>query len=71
MTEVTSSDCLPCVASSAPDGFLTTEKDAVNLGSLQAELKPFAIAELSLTIDHSNDVVDAILARIAERKPHS
>ena len=27
-------------------GFLTTEKDAVNLGSLQADLKPFAIAAL-------------------------
>jgi len=52
-------------------GFLTTEKDAVNLGPLQEELKPFAIAGLSLTIDHSNDVVDAVLARIAERKPHS
>jgi len=52
-------------------GFLTTEKDAVNLGSLQEELKPFAVAALSLTIDHPADVVDAILARITERKPRS
>jgi tetraacyldisaccharide 4'-kinase len=52
-------------------GFLTTEKDAVNLGSFQADLKPFAIAALSLTLDHPTDVVDAILARIAERKPRS
>jgi tetraacyldisaccharide 4'-kinase len=52
-------------------GFLTTEKDAVNLGALQADLTPFAVAELSLTLDHPTDVVDAILARIAERKPHS
>jgi tetraacyldisaccharide 4'-kinase len=52
-------------------GFLTTEKDAVNLGSLQADLKPFAIAALSLTLDHPTDVVDAILARIAECKPRS
>ncbi|MFZ0798366.1 MAG: tetraacyldisaccharide 4'-kinase, partial [Terriglobales bacterium] len=44
-------------------GFLTTEKDAVNLGSLQEELKPFAIAALDLTIDHPNEVVDAILAK--------
>ena len=29
-------------------GFLTTEKDAVNLGSLQADLKPFAVAALNL-----------------------
>jgi tetraacyldisaccharide 4'-kinase len=57
-------------------GFLTTEKDAVNLGSLQADLKPFAVAALSVTIDDPNDVVDAILARtifarITERKPRS
>jgi len=56
-------------------GFLTTEKDAVNLGSLssslRADLKPFAIAVLSLTLDHPADIVDAILARIAERKARS
>jgi tetraacyldisaccharide 4'-kinase len=52
-------------------GFLATEKDAANLGSLQADLKPFAVAALSLTLDHPNDVVDAILARIPERKPRS
>jgi len=47
-------------------GFLTTEKDAVKLGSLQADLKPFAVAALSLTLDRPTDVVDAILARITE-----
>ena len=57
-------------------GFLTTEKDAVNLGPLQEDLKPFAVAALSLTLDHPNDVVDAILARtifarIADQKPRS
>jgi tetraacyldisaccharide 4'-kinase len=44
-------------------GFLTTEKDAVNLGPLQEELKPLVVATLSLTIDHPNDVVHAILAK--------
>jgi tetraacyldisaccharide 4'-kinase len=44
-------------------GFLTTEKDTVNLGSLQADLKPFAVAALSLTLHHPAEVVDAILAR--------
>ena len=52
-------------------GFLTTEKDAVNLGSLQVDLKPFAVAALSLTLDHPTEVVDTILAGIAERKPRS
>ena len=52
-------------------GFLTTEKDAVNLGSLQADLTPFAVAALNLTLHHPTDVVEAILTRIAERKPRS
>jgi tetraacyldisaccharide 4'-kinase len=52
-------------------GFLTTEKDAVNLGPFQADLKPLAIASLSLSLDHPTEVVETILARIAERKPRS
>ena len=52
-------------------GFLTTEKDAVNLGRLQTELKPLAVATLRLRFDHPTDVVDAILARIRERRPRS
>ncbi len=59
-------------------GFLTTEKDAVNLESLssQAELKPFAVAALSITLERPTDVVDTILARtifatIGDRKPRS
>jgi len=52
-------------------GFLTTEKDEVNLGPLQSELKPFAVTTLKLTLDHPADVVDAISARIAERKLRS
>jgi tetraacyldisaccharide 4'-kinase len=57
-------------------GFLTTEKDAVNLGPLQKDLKPLAVAALSLTLDNPRDIVDAILARtifakIRELKPRS
>jgi tetraacyldisaccharide 4'-kinase len=52
-------------------GFLTTEKDAVNLGSLRDQLNPLAVAVLSLTLDHPTDVVDAILARITDRKLRS
>ncbi len=44
-------------------GFLTTEKDAVNLGLLQAELDPLAVGSLSLTVDHPTAVLDAILGR--------
>lgn len=52
-------------------GFLTTDKDAVNLGTLQEELKPLVVAALSLTLDHPADLVDTILARIAEQKLRS
>lgn len=52
-------------------GFLTTEKDAINLGPLLADLKQLKVATLSLTLDHPAGVVDAILARIADRKPRS
>jgi tetraacyldisaccharide 4'-kinase len=53
------------------DGFLTTEKDAVNLGPLQCNLAPLVIAVLKLTLDRPADVLDTILARIAEPKPRS
>jgi tetraacyldisaccharide 4'-kinase len=47
-------------------GFITTEKDAVNLGSLQTELDPLAVATLSVTLANHADVVDTILTRIAK-----
>jgi tetraacyldisaccharide 4'-kinase len=50
-------------------GFLTTEKDAVNLGPLRAELEPVAIVTLQLTLNRPADLVDTILATIAERRP--
>jgi tetraacyldisaccharide 4'-kinase len=52
-------------------GFLTTEKDAVNLGPLHEDLKPLAVAALSLTLELPTDVLDIILARITEQKPRS
>ncbi len=52
-------------------GFLTTEKDAINLGTLQGGMEPLAVAVLKVTIDRPNELVDTILARIAGRKPRS
>jgi tetraacyldisaccharide 4'-kinase len=52
-------------------GFLTTEKDAVNLGPLRAELEPVAIVTLKLTLDRPADLVDTILATISKRMPRS
>jgi len=52
-------------------GFLTTEKDVINLGQLRADLEPLTIAALKLTLDRPAELIDTILARIAERKPRS
>jgi tetraacyldisaccharide 4'-kinase len=52
-------------------GFLTTEKDAVNLGELRSRLEPLFIARLNVTFDHPAGVVDTILARIQAQKPCS
>jgi tetraacyldisaccharide 4'-kinase len=52
-------------------GFLTTEKDAINLGSWRDRLRPLAVASLNLRLDHPDDIIDAILGRIANRKPQS
>jgi tetraacyldisaccharide 4'-kinase len=45
------------------DGFVTTEKDAINLASHRHALEPLAVAELKLKIERPAEVVDAILAR--------
>ena len=52
-------------------GFLTTEKDAINLASERHRLHPLVVGELKLTLNHPAEAVDAILARIAERRPRS
>jgi tetraacyldisaccharide 4'-kinase len=49
-------------------GFVTTEKDAINLGASLALLAPVAIARLELTIDRPDDLVNTILQRISARK---
>jgi tetraacyldisaccharide 4'-kinase len=51
--------------------FLTTEKDVINLGPLQADLEPLTIAALKLTLDRPAELIDTILVRIGDRKPRS
>lgn len=50
------------------DGFLTTEKDAINLGSLRSEIAPLAIAVLKLSLDNPASVVDTVLQRVSKEK---
>jgi tetraacyldisaccharide 4'-kinase len=55
----------------AAGGFITTEKDAINLGAQLPELEPMAVAVLRLTLEDPANAVDTILARIADQKPRS
>jgi tetraacyldisaccharide 4'-kinase len=49
------------------DGFITTEKDAINLGPLANQLSPLTIVKLDLAIDNSDTVLDVILTTLKER----
>jgi len=49
------------------DGFITTEKDAINLGSLADQLSPLSIVKLDLAIDNPDSVLDTILATLKQR----
>jgi len=53
------------------DGFITTEKDAVNLGPLRAQLDPLTVAALAVILDNPADIVDTILARTGVCRPGS
>jgi tetraacyldisaccharide 4'-kinase len=53
---------------SQADGFVTTEKDAVNLGGYLAALAPLAVVPLKMELIDAANAVDTILARIAERR---
>jgi tetraacyldisaccharide-1-P 4'-kinase len=52
---------------SEADGFVTTEKDAVNLGGFLSALDPLAVVPVTMELTGAANAVDTILARIAER----
>ncbi len=43
------------------DGFVTTEKDLMNLGALASELQPLAVAEVKLAVENA----ESLVARVA------
>jgi tetraacyldisaccharide 4'-kinase len=52
-------------------GFVTTEKDAVNLGRFSSQLQPLSIAKLTVKIADSADVLNNLLHIIRNRNPGS
>jgi len=51
-------------------GFLTTEKDAINLGAYVASLSPLVIVSVALEFESPADAVDTMLRILSERKRH-
>jgi tetraacyldisaccharide 4'-kinase len=49
------------------DGFVTTEKDAINLGGFLSALEPLAVVPVKMELADAANAVDTMLARIAER----
>ena len=50
-------------------GFITTEKDQINLGPLTDLLNPIAIARVQMQLDDPADALNTIFCRIGDRKP--
>jgi tetraacyldisaccharide-1-P 4'-kinase len=53
---------------SAADGFVTTEKDAVNLGVYLSALAPLAVVAVKMELADAANAVDTMLQKIGERK---
>jgi tetraacyldisaccharide 4'-kinase len=49
-------------------GFVTTEKDAVNLGGYLAALAPLAVVQVKMELSDAANAVDTMLHKIEERK---
>ena len=61
-------DLLSLRQRSGGDGFVTTEKDAVNLGRFVSALEPLAVVPVKMELTDAANAVDTMLARIAERR---
>ena len=64
-------DLLKLRQQSEADGFVTTEKDAVNLGALLSALQPIAVVPVKMELADAANAVDTMLRVIAERTQHS
>jgi tetraacyldisaccharide 4'-kinase len=51
------------------NGFVTTEKDAINLGRFRSALDPLAVVPVTLELLDSDNAVDTVLRTIHEHRP--
>jgi len=61
-------DLLQLRKRSEATGFITTEKDAVNLGPYLAALGPLAVVRVTMELADADHVVETILRTLAERR---
>jgi tetraacyldisaccharide 4'-kinase len=61
-------DLLDLRERSEADGFVTTEKDAINLGGYLAALEPLAVVPVKMELTDAANAVDTMFAMIAERR---
>jgi tetraacyldisaccharide 4'-kinase len=64
-------DLLELAKRSDADGFVTTEKDAVNLGGYLGALSPLAIVPVKMELADAANAVDTMLRMIKERRGRS
>lgn len=58
-------------AQSGGHGFVTTEKDEINLGALKTSLEPLVVARVTMELLDANDALDAMLKTVADRRRSS
>jgi tetraacyldisaccharide 4'-kinase len=67
-TETDVRDLLQLKAQSEAGGFVTTEKDAVNLGNLLSSLEPISVVPVKMDLVDAANAVDTMLRIIEERR---
>jgi len=68
-TEKDIRDLLVLRQKSEADGFVTTEKDAINLGAFLSALQPVSVVPVKMELVDAANAVDTMLRVIEERKP--
>jgi tetraacyldisaccharide 4'-kinase len=67
-TEQDIHDLLQLRQQSEADGFVTTEKDAINLGGYLSALQPLAVVPVKMELVDAANAVDTMLRLVTERK---
>jgi tetraacyldisaccharide 4'-kinase len=70
-TEADIRELLALHAQSGADGFVTTEKDAINLGNYFSVLQPLSVVPVKMELVDAADAIDTMLRIVGERRDRS